>query len=317
MTECLASKKLGVTIPRAGMPLSRLPEFVCRVEDLGYESVWSEEATGTDGFVPLAVAAANSTRLRLVTGVINPYTRGWAVLAQTAAALSLVSNGRFTLGIGSSSKVIVTDYNQREFLEPIDTLRQCINYLHRVCAGERVDGGFRLQQPPESTIPIVVAALRGRTLDLAAEVASGAFGNFIPISKAARVREQFPREKQFACRVFSFGGDGVSTEEAMAGACRLFTAYGSSPFYRRFFESLGYAEDVGPMADAWSAGDRRRALELVPEDLVREIFLLGPPEAQRERIEQLWAAGIDVPVLAMYGQTVASDRRLEEFALAL
>ena len=83
--------RTGLTIPFRGVPLADLPPLVRRAEDAGYESVWSEESTNYDGFTPLAVAAQHSEQLRLVTGIVNAYTRGPALLAQTAAALADLS----------------------------------------------------------------------------------------------------------------------------------------------------------------------------------------------------------------------------------
>ena len=92
--------RLGVTIPFEAVPLHELGPLVRRVEDAGYDGLWSAESTQFDGFTPLAVAAEHTQRVRLVTGIVNVFTRGPALLAQTAAALQDVSDGRFVLGLG-------------------------------------------------------------------------------------------------------------------------------------------------------------------------------------------------------------------------
>src|SRR5215471_19454206 len=99
--------RMGLTIPAQGMDLRNLPELARRAEAAGYESLWSAEATEHDGFTPLAIAATATSHVRLVTGIVSVYTRGPALLAQSAAALSQLSGGRFTLGLGASSNVIV------------------------------------------------------------------------------------------------------------------------------------------------------------------------------------------------------------------
>src|SRR5919204_3471412 len=167
--------RTGITIPFTGVPLRGLPPLVRRIEELGYDGVWSAESTELDGFTPLAVAAQHSERLRLVTGVVNVFTRGPAVLAQTAAALADLSGGRFVLGLGASSNVIVDRWNGLPFERPLARVHSTVEYLRRALAGERVDGGFRLSSPPAEPVPIVLAALRERMLHLAAETADGAF----------------------------------------------------------------------------------------------------------------------------------------------
>ena len=129
-----------MTIPFTGVPLRELGPLVRRIEEAGYDSVWSAESTDLDGFTPLVVATEHSTRLRLATGIVNVYTRGPALLAQTAAALADVSDGRFVLGLGASSNVIVERWNSIPFRRPLAKVEETVGYLRTVLAGET---GFR------------------------------------------------------------------------------------------------------------------------------------------------------------------------------
>jgi probable F420-dependent oxidoreductase len=286
-----------MTIPFTGVPLHELGQLVRRIEDGGYDSVWSAESTEYDGFTPLAVAAEHSDRLRLVTGIVNVYTRGPALLAQTAAALADVSNGRFVLGLGASSNVIVEHWNGIPFQRPLAKVAETVDYLRTVLAGERGAGGFKLASPPAKPVPIVLAALRERMLRLAAEKGDGVFTNFLPLGNVEQVVRTFDRsDKELACRFFSIHG---SEEDALVTAKRTFVAYATVPVYTEFFRWLGRGEEIDPVVEAWNTGDRKRALELAPEGLIRETFLLGPAEAQRERLQEFAGAGIETAVLAV------------------
>ena len=286
-----------MTIPFTGVPLHELGPLLRRIEAAGYDSVWSAESTDFDGFTPLALAAAHTERLRLVTGIVNVYTRGPALLAQTAAALADASNGRFVLGLGASSNVIVERWNAIPFRRPLARVEETVAYVRTVLAGERGTGGFKLASPPAEPVPIVLAALRDRMLRLAARVADGAFTNFLPLSRVAQVVDAFAEpEKELACRFFSINGPD---DEALSAARRVFVAYATVPVYSEFFRWLGFADEVEPVVEAWNAGDRKRAVELVPDAVVRDIFLLGPVEAQRERLAEFGRAGISTAVLAL------------------
>jgi probable F420-dependent oxidoreductase len=242
------------------VPLHELGPLVRRIEEAGYESLWSAESTDFDGFTPLAVAAEHSERLRLVTGIVNVYTRGPALLAQTAAALADLSNGRFVLGLGASSNVIVEQWNGIPFERPLARVTETVDYLRTVLAGERGPGGFKLASPPAEPVPIVLAALRERMLRLAAEIADGVFANFLPLGGVEQVVRSFARpEKELACRFFSIHGP---EEDALVTAKRTFVAYATVPVYAEFFRWLGRGEEVDPVVDAWNGGDRKRALEL-------------------------------------------------------
>jgi probable F420-dependent oxidoreductase len=301
-----------MTIPFTGVPLDEHASLVRCAEDAGYDSLWSAESTHFDGFIPLALAAEHTRRVRLVTGIVNVFTRGPTVLAQTAAALAEASGGRFVLGLGVSSNVIVERWNEIPFVHPHAKVEQTVGYLRAVLAGERGAGGFKLASPPAAPVPIVLAALRGRMLATAARIADGAFTNFLPLSRVTQIVEAFgSTEKELACRFFSFAGP---EDEALALAKRTFVAYATVPVYTEFFRWLGFGDEVAPVVDAWNAGDRKRAVELVPEPLVREIFLLGPLEAQRERLAEFGRAGITTGVLALSCPPAELPEQLETFA---
>jgi probable F420-dependent oxidoreductase len=288
----------ALTVPFTGIPLAEHGDLFRRIEAAGYDDVWTSETAGHDGFTPLALAAVHTDRLRLGTGVVNPFTRGPAVLAQHCAALADASGGRFVLGLGSSSNVIVERWNGVPFEKPLSRMRAAIEGLRPVLAGDRGPGGFRLETPPAAPVPIVVAALRGKMLALAAELGDGAFTNFLPLSGARQVADAFGApDKELVCRFFCFP---AAEDEALGAARRMLVAYATVPVYAAFFRWLGWGERIDPMAEAWTSGDRARAAELAPEELVREIFVFGTPEEQRARLGEFAAGGIDTLILSPF-----------------
>jgi alkanesulfonate monooxygenase SsuD/methylene tetrahydromethanopterin reductase-like flavin-dependent oxidoreductase (luciferase family) len=155
-------------------------------------------------------------------------------------------------------------------------------------------------------VPIVIAALRERMLQTAGELGDGVFLNFLPLGSVDKVLAEVRKGESQAgkeegstesfCRFFCLQGDPEQT----AGLARwMFCAYATVPVYEQYFRWLGYGEAIDPMVDAWRGGDRGKALELAPGDLIEDIFVLGDPDAQRERIEVFQDAGVDVPVLLM------------------
>ena len=302
----------GLTVPFTGIPLAEHGELYRGIEAAGYDDVWTSETAGHDGFTPLALAAAHTERLRLATGVVNPYTRGPAVLAQHCAALADVSRGRFVLGLGSSSNVIVERWNGVPFEKPLSRMRAAIEGLRPVLAGDRGPGGFKLETPPAYPVPIVVAALRGKMLGLAAELGDGAFTNFLPLSGTRQVAEAFGApDKELVCRFFCFPD---AEEAALPPARRMLVAYATVPVYAAFFRWLGWGERIDPMVDAWEDGDRKRALELVPDDLVREVFVFGDGDAMHERLRAFADDGITTFVLSPICEPAGVPRFVEALA---
>jgi probable F420-dependent oxidoreductase len=295
----------SLTLPFPGLALRDHEPLVRRAEAAGYDEVWTGDTNGPDGFTPLVLAAAWTERMRLGTGVVNPFTRGPAVLAQHAAALQDASNGRFKLGLGASSNVIVERWNEVPFEKPLSRVRDAVAALRPVLSGTgRGPGGFKLEQPVEVPVPIYVAALRDRMLRLGGEIADGTFVNFLPLSGVehvvTRIREgeaaggKPEGSSDVVCRFFCIP---QPAEEGLGLARFMFAAYGTVPVYEAFFRSLGWGEQLDPMVSAWRAGDRQGALAQAPDDLIREIFVFGGPDEQRARLEEFAARGITNLVL--------------------
>jgi probable F420-dependent oxidoreductase len=297
-----------VTVPFTGVPLADQFELYRRTEALGYDDLWSSETpNGADGFTTLAAAIPATERMRLATGIVNPYTRGPSVLAQTAATMQESSSGRFVLGLGASSDVVVQRFNGMEFSKPLTRMREAVEHLRPVLSvpPEKGFGGLRLERPVTTRVPIVLAALRQRMLGLAGSVADGAFTNFLPLSGLPQVRAahrageaQAGRPEgssELVCRFFIIPGDPA---DGVALARGMLSTYGSVPVYADFFRWLGWAELLDPMVEAARSRDRRRAAELAPEPLIREIYLLGSPGQIRERLAEFIEGGVTTAVLA-------------------
>jgi probable F420-dependent oxidoreductase len=290
-------QRWGLTLPLPQVPLRDQGEFVKRAEAAGYTDLWSGETNGPDGFSPLAQAVGQTETMRLGTGVVGVFTRGPALLAQQAAALADASGGRFVLGIGASSDRIVEGWNEIPFRKPLTKVSETVDFLRPALAGERTETGFKLDLAPPEPPPIVLAALRGKMLQLAVEKAEGAFSNYLPLSGVPQVVSQLegaPDGFELLCRFFCVPG---AREEAEPLARFMFASYATVPVYANFFRWLGHGDAIAEMCERWAAKDRQGAAAAAPWDLVEETFLVGQPEAIRERLGEFVAAGVTLPVL--------------------
>jgi probable F420-dependent oxidoreductase len=300
-----------MTIPLNGVSLSAHRDWLRELVALGYTDLWTAEVAGADAFTPLAVAATIAPELRLGTAIASVFSRGPGLLAMEAAALADAAPGRFVLGIGASSEAIVQGWNDRVFEKPYRRMRDSLRFLRAALAGERVDrvygafsvAGFSLERPPAQVPPIFVAALQQRMLGLAGAEADGALLGLVAAEDVPRVRavvdEAAPAQayRDIVLRI------GVlptrDAERARASCRRLIAAYLSVPAYAGLHRWLGRADLLEPMWRAWAAGERKRAAEAVPDELVDALFVHGPPESCREQIQRFVDAGVTTPVLSI------------------
>jgi probable F420-dependent oxidoreductase len=299
----------GMTAPLPG-PLHTHRDKLSELVELGFTDIWSAEAEGADAFTPLAMAAAWEPRLRLGTAIVPAYTRAPACFAQSVASLADAAPGRFAIGVGSSSNVIVERWNGVPFVEPYKKVRDVVRFLRDALTGEKVTKkydtfeiqGFKLGIRPEQTPPILVAALREGMLKLAAREADGVIINWLSAEDVRKVvgvvnANAGGEEREVVCRVFvcpTEDADKVRTAARFAIA-----AYLNVPVYAAFHDWLGRGEVLRPMWDAWQAGDRKGALKAIPDSLVDELIVHGSPAQCRARIQQYFDNGVTTTSLAM------------------
>jgi probable F420-dependent oxidoreductase len=306
------SQRWGLTLPLPGITLAEHKEHVVLAEASGYTDLWTGETAGPDGFTPLSLGAAWTERMRLGTGIVGVFQRGPALLAQEAAALASASDNRFVLGIGSSSDRIVEGWNGIPFEKPLSKVRETLDFLDVALAGERTATGFKLETPPAEPVPIVLAALRGKMLELAVARAQGAFTNFLPLGGLPKVAAQLadaPEGFELLCRFFCIPGEREQVEPL---ARFMFSSYITVPVYANFYRWLGYGEQIEPMVAAWESGDRQAAAAAAPWELIEDMFVFGTPAEMKERLAAFIAGGITLPILTpivtpdKLGETIAA-----------
>jgi len=308
----------GMTIPFDGVPLAEQRDWIVELEDLGYTDVWSSEANGADAFTPLALASAWAPSLRLGSAIVPAYTRGPALLAQSVATLADAAPGRVAFGIGTSSNVIVEGWNGIPFEDPYRQVRDMVRFLREAMSGQKMTGrygrseikGFRLGIRPAQQPAILIAALREGMLRLAGREGDGAIINWLsaedvrtvaPIVQEAGGGTVDQPAKEVVARIFVAVTTGSDEDRAaVVGMGRYaIAAYLSVPVYAAFHEWIGRGEQMSEMWRLWAEGDRKAALEAIPESVVDELIVSGTPEQCREHIQRYVANGVTTPAIAL------------------
>lgn len=299
----------GMTVPFAG-PLHLQRDRFVELEQLGYTDAWSAEANTTDAFTPLALASQWSPSLRLGTAILPVYTRGPALLAQSIATMALAAPGRFVAGIGASSNVIVEGWNGIPFIEPYKRVRDTVVFLRAALAGDKVNQaydtfevkGFKLGVVPTERVPIMVAALREGMLKLAGRLGDGAIVNWLSAEDAKRVSGIVNAQgegKEIVARIFVC--PNPDREQVLPAAKFAMAAYLNVPVYKAFHQWLGRGDLLAEHWAQWDAGDRKGALDKIPDSLVDDLVVNGDADECYAHIQRYMANGVTTPALMIMG----------------
>jgi probable F420-dependent oxidoreductase len=301
-------QRYGMTIPFDGVPLHAQREWIVELEELGYTDVWSSEANGADAFTPLVLASVWAPTLRLGTAIVPAFTRGPACFAQSVGSLAQAAPGRVALGIGTSSNVIVEGWNGIPFEEPYKRTRDMLRFLRAALAGEKVTAeydtfsvrGFKLGVVPTEPVPILVGALREGMLRLAGREGDGAIINWLSADDVTQVAPIVHGEgdgKEIVARIFVAPNEDADTVRTMGKYA--IAAYLNVPVYAAFHDWLGRGPVLQPMWDAWKAGDRKAAIEAIPDSLVDELIVHGSAAQCRAHIQRYVDNGVTTPAIAL------------------
>ena len=310
---------------------AKVVEFVVEAEKLGIDCAWSAEAWGQDAIAPLAFVAARTERLLLGTGIVQISARAPVMTAMTAMTMAAISGGRFILGLGVSGPQVVEGLQGIPFAEPLTRLRETVEIIRIAIAGEKVryEGRFhqlprpggkgkalRLAQPANPDIPIALATLGPRSLELTGEIGDGWVGSCFSPETADAYWEPIRRGAAKAGRsldgfLFRAGGViGISDDvEGLIERCRpglAFTlaAMGSpkTNFYNEAYRRIGFEDAAVRVQRLWLDGRRDDAVAAVPDEMVLATNLLGTEAMVRERIRTYRDAGVTMLSLVPMGR---------------
>ena len=299
------TSRYGLTIPFDGVTLLEHRAWLRRIVDLGYSDVWSSEVAGADGFTPLTLAAVWEPSLNLGVAVTPVFTRGAGLLAMSIASMAEVAEGRFTMGLGSSSAPVVERWNGIAYDKPYARTRDVLDFVKRALDGEKIDGvyetfevhGFKLSRPVVQRPAILLGALRPGMLHLAGREADGAILNWLGANDVAQCRQEVGEGKTIAARLFVV--PNADADVARAVGRRMISSYLTVSAYAEFHRWLGRGEVLAPMWDAWAAGERKAANEAIPDAVVDELIIHGSYDECREHVARYVDAGVQIPTLAI------------------
>ena len=326
--------KLGILAGYSGAKISLPMEQILHAETLGYDSVWTAEAYGSDAITPAAWILANTTKIKVGTAIMQMPARTPAMAAMTSMSLAQLSGNRFIAGVGASGPQVIEGWHGVPYGKPVTRLREYIAIMKQIFAREAAttfegkeyqlpytgSGAMGLGKPLKSIlhcdtpIPIYAATITPRGVQAAAEVADGFFPVWMDPDKYSVFQE--PVEKGLAAagdkslmdfQISPFvtvvmGDDVEQCMMPVRGGMALYIggmgARGKN-FYTDYATRLGFGDAALKIQDLYLAGKKDEAMAAVPEELIDACHLVGPAERIRERLQSWKQAGNRGHVAAM------------------
>src|SRR6478752_1979989 len=337
--------KLGVHVGYWGLgmgPADQL-EVVVEAERLGYDSIWTAEAYGSDAATVLAWLAAGTGTIKLGSAIFQMPGRSAAMTAMTAATIDELSGGRMLLGIGSSGPQVAEGWHGQRFGRQLQRTRDYVAVVRMALARERVefhgetlelplpDGPGKALKltiaPVQERIPIYLAAIGPKNTALAGEIADGWIPTFFSPEDVSELRPLLEEGAQRAGRslddfdmaptVNVFVTDDL---EGARNAMRPFIALyvggmGSRKqnFYNQVVQRYGFEAEAEAIQDLYLEGKRDEAMAAIPDKLIDTVSLCGPPDIVRERLAVYRDAGVGT--LGVTPTAFTAPERLQQLRL--
>ena len=310
-------KSLGFILSYDYLKPSFCHDLLPILENSSFTHVFVPELWGHDAFTQVTSMVNKSSDIIFGTGIVNLFSRTPATLAQTAASIFEISEGRFILGLGLSGPIVVKNWHGLSYYDPspLQRSREYLEILRLIFSGERVNysGGiyqlknFRLKNfRTPLDIQIFLAALGPKNIELAGELADGWFPIWVPISEISTLLSILAQGKKKRNPILSqefvtspFIITCASQSVKAKTLVKKHLAYyvgGMGTFYNNFMKRLGFSNEADKIMNAWKVGNRELAAQQVSDSMLEQIAIIGKPEEVRDRYLQLYQNDINLPV---------------------
>jgi coenzyme F420-dependent oxidoreductase len=303
MTEPTSADRT-VHLPVAAQPsVETLVDLARRAEDRGYERVWLPETWGRDAVTTLTSIAHGTETIGIGPSVLNVYSRSPALVAQTAATLQEVADGRLRVAVGPSGPAVIEGWHGADFDRPLRRTREYIDVYRTVLDGDTLDydgdvlglSGFRLRcDPPDPVPPIDAAGMGPKAVELCGRFADGWHAIvFTPdglrdrladLRRGAELGGRDPEDVRVTLSLTCCALDDPGRARRLGAEHCAFYLGGMGTYYRDSLARQGYEETAHEVAAAWANGDRDRARALLDDELLDDLAAVGSPEAVRDRV---------------------------------
>jgi len=278
-----------------------------KLNELKPDTVWIPETWGMENFSMLSMASRENSFSKIGSSIVNIYSRSPSLIAMGAATVDTISNKRLVLGLGTSSQPLIEDFHGDKFERPLKRMKEYVEIIQLILSGKTVNYSgeiFSLKnfslliKPPRDSIPIYLAAVNQKMVELTWKIADGVIFYLRPKSeiKTTLVKMQNQKKIDASLQIITCVND--DSEKAMVRAKKTLAFYVSvGKIYREFLASNGFENETKNIFEEYEKNGLESNYELVPESMVNELCIAGTPGESKTQLRQFRETGIDLPII--------------------
>ena len=292
-----------------------------KLEMLKSDTVWIPETWGMENFSMLSLVSKENNYSKIGSSIINIYSRSPSLIAMGAATVDTISNKRLVLGLGTSSQPLVEDFHGDKFERPLNRMKEYVEIIRLILSGKMINYSGKifslknfslLIKPPRNTIPIYLAAVNQRMVELSWKIADGVIFYLRPKSEIKSTLSKMQSQKKIDASLQIITCVHSDSEKAMIRAKKTLAFYVSvGKIYREFLASNGFKNETKNIFEEYEKNGLKNNHELVPESMVNELCIAGTPDECKNQLKQFRNTGIDLPII----QFNPTDNVLDSFDL--
>ena len=291
------------------------------------DSIWIPETWGMENFSMLGAVANNTETQKIGSSIINIYSRSPSTIAMGSITTDTLSNGRLILGLGTSSVPIVEDFHGEKFENPVQRMREYVEIIRLSLTKKQINYSGKifdlknftlLIEPKRQSIPIYLAAINQKMVNLCWEIADGVIFYLRPIEEMKKTISKMQSQKNIdvACQIITCISN--DSEEAIQRAKKTVAFYVSvGKIYREFLAKNGFTNETNNIFEEFKKSGFKSNHELVTDSMLNSLCISGSPEEAKIQLEKFRNTGIDLPIIQFnpIGNTIESFSLLKKTLL--
>ena len=289
------------------LSINEVLECSRKLNEIKPEVMWIPETWGMESFSILGLAAKENTFSKIGSSIINIYSRSPSLIAMGAATLDTISNERLILGLGTSSVPIVEDFHGQKFASPVQRMKEYVEIIRFALTGEKInyDGEIfslrdfsLLVKPPRKEIPIYLAAINQKMLELTWNIADGVIFYLRPKVEMKQTIEKMQAQRKIDTSLQIITCIDNDCEKARTRAKKTLSFYiAVGKIYREFLELNGYSDTVHEIYNEYNKTGLKKLDELVPDKILDDLCIAGTPDDGIKKLQAFRDAGIELPII--------------------